>query len=58
MLPVNGILVALFVGWVLLPSRSDIGFGGEAQYRPWRFLVRYVIPIALGLTMAFNLVTT
>ncbi len=23
-----------------------------------RFLVRYVIPIALGLTMAFNLVTT
>jgi len=57
-LPVNGILVALFVGWVLMPSRTDVGFGGESQYRGWRFLIRYVIPVALGLVMVFNLVTT
>jgi NSS family neurotransmitter:Na+ symporter len=55
-LPVNGILVALFVGWVLMPSSSDIGFSTESQYRPWRFLIRYVIPLALGLVMVFNLV--
>ena len=57
-LPVHGILVSLFVGWVLVPSQSDIGFGTESQYHPWRFLIRYVIPVALGLVMVFNLVTT
>jgi len=50
--------VALFVGWVSMPSRADIGFGTDSQYRPWRFLVRWVIPVALALVMVFNLVTT
>jgi NSS family neurotransmitter:Na+ symporter len=57
-LPVNGILVALFAGWILSPSRSEIGFASESQHRPWRLLVRYIIPIALALTMVFNLRTT
>lgn len=59
-LPINGILVALFSGWLMMhePAGRDIGFANEAQFRFWRFLVRYVIPLALGLTMVFNLVTT
>jgi NSS family neurotransmitter:Na+ symporter len=58
-LPTNGILVALFAGWVMshAPAGSDIGFPSDHHFRTWRFLVRFVIPLALGLTMIFNLST-
>jgi NSS family neurotransmitter:Na+ symporter len=46
------LLVALFVGWVLgrRASRSELeeGHGEMAGYSLWRFLIRFVAPLAVG----------
>jgi len=52
LLPVGGIAVSLFVGWVIYPRALDEAAGGAAhrfQLAPvWRFICRYVAPIAVG----------
>ena len=52
LLPVGGIAVSLFVGWVIFPRALDEATGGGAHAFPlasfWRFLCRYVAPIAVG----------
>jgi NSS family neurotransmitter:Na+ symporter len=51
-LPVGGILIALFVGWVLSRDRSrkeiEMGHGGFNLYGFWIFLLRFVAPLAIG----------
>lgn len=51
-LPVGGIAVSLFVGWVIFPRALDEATGGGAHSFPlapfWRFICRYVAPIAVG----------
>lgn len=51
MLPIGGLFISLFVGWFLSVdvSRSELETGGEAfrLYPVWRFLVRYVCPLAI-----------
>ena len=52
MLPVGGLLIAVFVGWVL--GRRDIADELEAGHGPVRgfagllFLLRFVAPLAVG----------
>ena len=52
LLPLGGIAVSLFVGWVIYPRALDEAAGGGAhrfQLAPvWRFICRYVAPIAVG----------
>ena len=53
LLPLGGILIAIFAGWVL-PKRAsldELGMGDGAGYRLWRFLVRYVSPVAVALVL-------
>jgi len=53
LLPLGGILIAVFAGWVL-PRRAtqdELGMGDGAGYRIWRFLVRYVSPVAVALVL-------
>ena len=51
-LPVGGFLIALFAGWVLAPrmTRSELeeGHGEFRGYGLWRFLIRFVAPLAVG----------
>lgn len=53
LLPLGGLLIALFAGWVLTPSvaKSEMAQGGEGWrlYPLWRFLIRYVSPILVAL---------
>jgi neurotransmitter:Na+ symporter, NSS family len=46
LLPLGGLFIALFAGWVMsrASSRSELRMGDGAGYRAWRFLVRYVSP--------------
>jgi len=48
MLPVGGLLIAVFAGWLMSgkASRGELAIDG-AGYRAWRFLVRYVTPVAV-----------
>ncbi len=51
-LPVGGFLIALFCGWVLnkTVTRQELeeGHGPMAGYGVWRFLIRFVSPLAVG----------
>lgn len=59
LLPVGGLLIAVFAGWVLTSeearaayrgrSRSDAGFGA------WRLCVRYLAPTAVGFILLQNI---
>ena len=51
MLPLGGLLLALFAGWVM--SRESIsealGWEGGIRFKAWYFLIRYVSPAAIVL---------
>jgi neurotransmitter:Na+ symporter, NSS family len=46
LLPLGGLLIALFAGWVMsrAATRGELRMGDGLGYRTWRFLVRYVSP--------------
>jgi len=49
MLPVGGLLIAVFSVWVMKrdDSLQELDMGDSAGYRLWYFLVRYVTPVAV-----------
>lgn len=49
-LPLNGLLIALFVGWVLSSSvtRDELRVS-EAVHRAWRFAIRFIAPLCVVL---------
>lgn len=49
LLPLGGLLIAVFAGWVMHPdqSRDELHNMGDGAYALWRFLVRYIVPPAL-----------
>lgn len=52
-LPLGGLLTAVFAGWVLSKgiAKGEIEKGGTTQqtYPVWRFLIRYVAPVLVAL---------
>lgn len=57
-LPLNAVLLALFVGWVFSRTvlREEMGIVSEAGFRLWNFGVRYLAPVALGSVLVYSLV--
>lgn len=51
MLPLGGVLIAVFGGWMLARRSSveELAMGDGALYRTWRVLIRYVAPVAVSL---------
>ena len=49
LLPVGGILIAVFVGWCVRRTVSveELGMGDGLRFRLWYFLIRYVAPVAV-----------
>jgi NSS family neurotransmitter:Na+ symporter len=49
LLPLGGLFIALFAGWVISrdDSRDELGSLHGSAYAIWRFLVRFVVPPAL-----------
>ncbi len=52
-LPVGGLFIALFTGWILTreESRDELEIGAEniqTTYSVWRFLIRFAAPAAVG----------
>jgi len=49
LMPLGGILIALFVGWRLKPEHleSELNFSSPAVARAWLILVRFVAPAAI-----------
>ncbi|WPL18533.1 Na+-dependent transporters of the SNF family protein [Thiorhodovibrio winogradskyi] len=53
LLPVGGVLIAIFAGWVLnrQVAAEELTGGEHPGYHLWRFLIRYVSPV--GVTIVF-----
>ena len=51
MLPLGGLLIAVFAAWKMAreTSRGELGLSDGFGYALWRFLVRYITPVAVGL---------
>lgn len=57
MLPVGGMAVAFFAGWVLSrqTTADELSDDSPLWYGLWRFLVRYIAPAAVGLVLVSKL---
>jgi NSS family neurotransmitter:Na+ symporter len=58
MMPLGGMLYALFAGWWLSKETSiyELGVGDGSLYKLWLLLVRIVAPLAVAAVFVFNLV--
>jgi NSS family neurotransmitter:Na+ symporter len=50
LLPLGGMLIAIFVGWFMKESliRDEIGHTNNALYLMWRFFVKFIAPLCVG----------
>ncbi|MDH3281202.1 MAG: sodium-dependent transporter [Gammaproteobacteria bacterium] len=55
MLPLGGILIAIFAGWVMhrASTEDELAIVWRPGYALWRFLVRLVAPISVGVVLFF-----
>ena len=54
MLPLGGMLIAVFAGWVMCRNSTADELGGAGiVFKTWRFGVRYVAPIGVFLVLFF-----
>jgi NSS family neurotransmitter:Na+ symporter len=53
LLPVGGLLIAIFAGWMLsrAASADELAMGKGFAYRAWRVLIRYVSPAAVAFVL-------
>ena len=51
MLPLGGLAITVFCGWVMCQNASadELNVGTQLTYRLWYFSTRYVAPVAVGL---------
>lgn len=49
MMPLGGILMALFVGWRIKPAAlaAELSFGSTALFNTWLWMIRIVVPLAI-----------
>jgi NSS family neurotransmitter:Na+ symporter len=53
LLPLGGMLTAIFAGWFMTrdAARSELGIRHDSAFALWRFLIRYVAPVAIALML-------
>lgn len=49
LLPLGGLFIALFAGWIMRRSsvKEELGMGSEGLFTVWYFLIRFVAPAAV-----------
>ncbi|MCP5089792.1 MAG: sodium-dependent transporter, partial [Gammaproteobacteria bacterium] len=49
LMPLGGILMAVFVGWLVKPEvlAGDLSFGSKALFNIWLWMIRVVAPLAI-----------
>ena len=53
LLPVGGMLTALFAGWFVTrdAAREELGIRSGSAFQLWRFLIRFIAPVAIGMML-------
>lgn len=56
LLPAGAFMTAVFMGWAVSAdfARDSMGLESALGFRIWRFLMRYVVPVAIGLLFVFS----
>ena len=56
LLPLGGLLIAVFVGWFVSTrvSAEELGFKSETLFKIWHFLLRYLVPPAVLIIFYFG----
>jgi NSS family neurotransmitter:Na+ symporter len=56
LLPLGGLLIALFVGWFMSrqSSEDELDMGSGPLFQLWHFLIRYVVPPAVAVIFYFG----
>ena len=54
LMPIGGFLMAIFAGWVIEKKMMQAEFG-MPFFRVWSMLVRWVIPIAIGVILVLGI---
>ena len=57
LLPLGGLLIALFAGWVLARDvvREQLRFSEDWQWRLWRLAIRYVAPLGVAVVFGYTI---
>ncbi len=58
LLPINGLLIALFAGWIMTREAiwQELGMSSVLLFQYGRFILRYVAPLVIGLIFYTSLV--
>ncbi len=58
LMPVTGLLVAIFAGWIVSEraSAEELQLGKHVLFGIWRFLVRFVVPIIIVIIIATSVI--
>ncbi|PSJ46392.1 hypothetical protein C7H85_07065 [Zobellella endophytica] len=48
-MPLSGLFIALFAGWVMSRTATEQELGRGPGYRLWRFTIRYLSPVFIVL---------
>ncbi len=53
MLPLGGLLIAVFVGWRMKPSDvvAEAAMGNVLLYNIWRFSLKFIAPVGIAFVL-------
>jgi NSS family neurotransmitter:Na+ symporter len=54
----SAFFITLFVGWVMSEeaTKEELGMGNNLAYRSWRFVMRYLAPVAIALISLMSII--
>jgi len=57
LLPLVGLLIAIFAGWIIRPdlTREELQMKSQVFYKVWQFMVRYITPVLVLVIFVFAL---
>jgi len=60
MLPITGLFIALFVGWIMKPDivREELTDESHAAFIAWRWVLRYITPVAVFVILVLGIYKT
>ncbi|WP_396588689.1 sodium-dependent transporter [Bermanella sp. R86510] len=58
MLPLGGLLIAIFAGWVIREKdvQAEVRMGSPVMYNAWRLVLKFIAPVAIAVVLINGLI--